>query len=126
MKPFVLLLALMPLFAWCARGQIVCAQPTNILNEKPGPRRVAADFEFRNSGNYPVKILRLHSSCSCTTASIEKKTIAPGESVIVKTTTRVKKSPGTDIVTVNLFTNDKEHPVILLRLVVIIDANAAP
>lgn len=39
-----------------------------------------ARFRFTNSGKNTVKITSIHSSCGCTTADLEKRVYAPGES----------------------------------------------
>lgn len=39
-----------------------------------------ADFVFRNAGARPVTITSVNASCDCTTAELDKKTYAPGES----------------------------------------------
>jgi hypothetical protein len=41
---------------------------------------VKAGFVFRNTGDRPVTITSVNSNCDCTTAELEKKTYAPGES----------------------------------------------
>lgn len=38
-----------------------------------------AAFHFKNAGPDAVTILEIHSSCGCTTATLDKKTYAPGE-----------------------------------------------
>lgn len=41
--------------------------------------RVEFKFAFTNSDAQPVTIAKVETSCGCTTASLEKKTYAPGE-----------------------------------------------
>lgn len=41
-------------------------------------------FEITNSGNQNLEILRLATSCGCTTATISQNQIAPGQSVELK------------------------------------------
>lgn len=47
----------------------------------PGPTDTFVDaaFGFMNSGGGPVTIEKIESSCGCTTASLPKMTLAPGE-----------------------------------------------
>lgn len=40
---------------------------------------VKAAFPFKNSGDHPVTITSVQTSCGCTTAGLGKKTYAPGE-----------------------------------------------
>jgi hypothetical protein len=41
---------------------------------------VKASFPFKNTGDHPVTITGAQPSCGCTTAALDKKTYAPGES----------------------------------------------
>ena len=41
---------------------------------------VKAVFPFTNTGSHPVTITNVHTSCGCTTAGLDKRTYAPGES----------------------------------------------
>ena len=41
---------------------------------------VKASFSFKNTGDHPVTITGTRPSCGCTTAALDKKTYAPGES----------------------------------------------
>src|SRR6267154_2552040 len=41
---------------------------------------VKAAFPFKNTGSHPVTITGAQPSCGCTTAALDKKTYAPGES----------------------------------------------
>ena len=41
---------------------------------------VKAGFRFKNTGDHPVTITGTRPSCGCTTAALDKKTYAPGES----------------------------------------------
>src|SRR5688572_33502698 len=41
---------------------------------------VIARFPFRNAGSDPVQITGIHSDCSCTTPTLDKKSYDPGES----------------------------------------------
>ena len=51
-----------------------------IVVDGPDQPSVRTDFAFRNAGNRPVTVVKLTTSCGCTTADLEKKTYAPGES----------------------------------------------
>ena len=43
-------------------------------------KNVEVHFAFKNTGQTPVTIKDLHTSCGCTTAKLDKKSYAPGES----------------------------------------------
>jgi hypothetical protein len=75
---FILLLLLgsvTPIFA-----QLKWDQPQQKLSVKPGEKAVSAKYRFTNSSTSPVTIVDVRPSCGCTTATLAKKTYAPGES----------------------------------------------
>ena len=56
------------LFGRCARVRLAAA------DKRP------ETFAFRNIGDDPVTIMRVTSSCGCTTPRLDKRTYAPSES----------------------------------------------
>jgi hypothetical protein len=44
---------------------------------------VKTTFHFKNTGDHPVTITGTRPSCGCTTAALDKKTYAPGESGVI-------------------------------------------
>ena len=73
--PFLLLALATPVF-----GQLKWENPEQTFTAKPLDKVVVAKFRFTNVGTTSVKITDLHPSCGCTTAYLEKKEYAPGES----------------------------------------------
>jgi hypothetical protein len=74
---FILLLFLgsvTPIFA-----QLKWDQPEQTLSVKPGDKAVTAKYRFTNNDTSPVTIVDVRPSCGCTTATLAKKTFAPGE-----------------------------------------------
>jgi hypothetical protein len=49
------------------------------VNPKPEEEVVNVEFRFTNKGDKPVTILGLESGCACLSASLDKRTYAPGE-----------------------------------------------
>ena len=75
---FILLLFLgsvTPIFA-----QLKWDQPQQKISVKPGDKAVTAKYRFTNNSSSPVTIVDVRPSCGCTTATLAKKTYAPGES----------------------------------------------
>lgn len=50
------------------------------------PEPVSKEFELSNTGGSRLKISRVSTSCSCTTAEVTKKVIAPGNSTTLTVT----------------------------------------
>ena len=61
-------------------GQLKWENPEQTLNAKPLDKFILAKFRFTNVGTAPVKITDVRTSCGCTTASLQKREYAPGES----------------------------------------------
>ena len=54
-------------------------KPVQSFQRTPADGEIEVRFTFRNVGAAPVTIKTLRSSCGCTTARLERKTFAPGE-----------------------------------------------
>ena len=61
-------------------GQLTWETRVIDLAASPKDNFAEGTFKFKNSGKYPVTILKTESSCGCTSAKLEKKVYAPGES----------------------------------------------
>src|ERR1700686_4934294 len=72
---FLLLALATPAF-----GQLKREHPEQTFNVKPLDKVIVAKFRFTNIGTTSLKITDLHPSRGCTTAFLEKKEYAPGES----------------------------------------------
>ncbi len=77
-------------------------------------------FHFRNSGNAPVTITYIQTSCGCTTAALAKQVFAPGESGDLKVTYRFGGQVGQQEKTVSVTTSDApDVPTVLVARVTI-------
>jgi hypothetical protein len=73
-------------------------------------------FRFTNTGDAPLRFLKITSSCTCTLASLDKWQYAPGESGAIATTFEpTKAGPQTQMITI--LTNDQARPVVKLRVI---------
>jgi len=72
---FLLLALATPVF-----GQLKWENPEQTFTAKPLDKVIVAKFRFTNVGTTSLKITDLRPSCGCTTALLEKKEYAPGES----------------------------------------------
>jgi hypothetical protein len=69
-----------------------------------------ASVDVRNTGKATVKAARVTTSCGCTTATLNKTTLAPGEKSSMVITVKRNGSLGTYTKTVTIETDDAEHP----------------
>ena len=63
-----------------AHSEIVWENASQEFQRRPEDRELAVNFAFKNTGQQPVTITKITSSCGCTTADLPKKTYLPGES----------------------------------------------
>ncbi len=69
-------------------------------------------FKFTNTGNAPVVISQVKSSCGCTVASKPEKPILPGETAQIEVSYDTKKI-GTFSKSVTVISNAKEERMVL-------------
>jgi hypothetical protein len=72
------------MFSPVALAQLKFDKTALELSATQNDNTVKGDFTFKNDGNYPLTIKKLETSCSCTTAALDKKTYQPGESGTIK------------------------------------------
>ncbi len=90
---------------WATLAQTQIAQPT--------AAEVSAVYAFTNQGAAPVGIVSIKSSCGCTTAALEKRTYAPGESGEIVASLKIDNRQGVQKNTITVSTDDGEAPVVL-------------
>lgn len=90
---------------WATFTQNQIAQPTEA--------EVSAVYAFTNQGASPVSIVSIKSSCGCTTAALEKRTYAPGESGEIVASLKIGSRQGVQKNTITVSTDDGAEPVVL-------------
>lgn len=75
----ILTYSLLLMLVAAARAELALETPVIEVKAKPVDEEVTSVFKFRNKGSKPVKILSLHSGCSCLKAELDKTVYAPGE-----------------------------------------------
>lgn len=103
-------------FAGVARAELVFKDPIQSFHCVPEDKAVEATYAFTNSGAEPVEIRRVKTSCGCTAASLDRKTVAPGESgaITAKFSFRGRRGPQRKIVWVT--TGGKAESVLEMRV----------
>ncbi len=64
-------------------------------------------FRFTNTGDNPLIITDVKTSCGCTTPYWPKKPIQPGESDVIKVKFNTNRKPGKQIKTITIHANTK-------------------
>lgn len=87
------------------------------LSATQNDNTVKGDFTFKNDGDYPVTIKKLETSCSCTTAALDKKTYQPGESGTIKSEFTIGHHEGEVVEKyITVTTDDAKHETNQLTL----------
>lgn len=76
--------------------------------------KVEHDYVLTNSGKSDLHIRKVSASCGCTAVQPEKKVIAPGESVNIKTVFNSAGKTGNQNKTVTIITNDPKKSKLIL------------
>lgn len=66
---------------------------------------VTTRFEFKNTGNTPIIIQRVASSCGCTTPSYSREPILPGSDGTITAQYSTVRRPGAFNKTIRVYTN---------------------
>lgn len=93
-------------------AQIAFAQRTfdfGVIKEKDGP--VTHEFEFTNTGDGNLLILKATAECGCTRPSFPEKPVAPGKSGKLKVTYNPTGRPGGFDKVVTVTTNGNPRKV---------------
>jgi len=114
MRFFLLLL----LLTVAAQAQLKWDKPVQKFDRSPEDREIEARYGFRNTGTTTITIKSLRSSCGCTTAKLEKKVYAPGESGEVTLNFRFGDRKGLYRKGVTVNTDEKTGEPTILNLVV--------
>src|ERR1700760_2185150 len=124
MRPFRLL----PLFVLLllsaglhAHAQLKWDQRIQEFHRVPDDKEIWAHYTFHNLTANPVTIKSLRSSCGCTTAHLDKKTYAPGESGEVLLHFIFGDRKGFYRKTVTVTTDDKDAQPEVINLLITIN-----
>lgn len=86
------------------------------LHPKLTDTTAVAHFEYKNTGDKPVKITAVQPSCGCTTAKLAKDVVAPGESGEIVATFHIGERVGPQTKTIHVATDDKPNDATTLTL----------
>ena len=123
MKKWAVLLVALALFgvAGVAAPMISVDNPIYSATVQSGSL-VSHAFVVTNTGDQTLSITNVVTSCGCTTAALDKRDLAPGESVSVTATVNTTGFQGTVTRTVSVSSNDPVNPTAVLQMVMTIAA----
>lgn len=80
---------------------------------KESEGKVSHVFEIKNTGNAPLVLTRVMSSCGCTVPSYDKEPIAPGKTSKITVTYDPAGRVYPFVKTVSVYSNGKEGPEVI-------------
>lgn len=75
-----------------------------------------AYFEFTNTGNAPLLISNVRTSCGCTRPTWPSEPIEPGQKGTISATYRASTRPNYFQKTITVYSNDPEHATVMLTI----------
>lgn len=107
------IVALLLLAAANAYGDISWETTQITQTADPLSESVSATFKFKNVGDFVITIKEIKPGCGCTTATLEKKTYAPGESGEITATLTIGNRQGLQSKAIRVTTDGGEAPTVL-------------
>ncbi len=104
--------------------ELVFVEQSHDFGKVKAGEKVSHKFEFVNTGNAPLEIGRIKTSCGCTVAKLVQKTLASGESSELEVVFSVGNNPGQRTRTITVASNDPAQPTV--NLTVTADVIAKP
>jgi thiol-disulfide isomerase/thioredoxin len=95
---------------------LVADEPTFQFGEAEQGTKVAHVFAIRNAGTAPLEISGVKPSCGCTTAKLDRSTLAPGESATISSTLDLRGKSGAQNQQILVQSNDPKNPNLRLAL----------
>jgi hypothetical protein len=111
---YLFLTALCALSALPATGGLVWKSTVVQAAYAPEDKKATAQFPFKNEGAEEAVIRSVESSCSCTTAHLDKKKVAPGEEGVISATFSVGNRTGLQRKTIAVSEKGKGEPTLLM------------
>jgi hypothetical protein len=103
-------------FFYAARAELAWSVQQQSFRPPPGVQVAEADYRFSNRGQRPVTITEIKPSCSCITATLDKKTYAAGESGVLHVRYNGAGQSGWQLKTIEVKTDEQAVAVTLLRV----------
>lgn len=77
-------------------------------------KKVSYDFTFRNTGDCPLVITRVASSCKCVDAGYTKRPVPPGGEGVITVTYNPRKQQGVFRKAIQVYSNDPDEMHIVI------------
>ncbi|MEO5915870.1 MAG: DUF1573 domain-containing protein [Luteolibacter sp.] len=95
-----------------ARAEVVWEKPSQDFKKSPDDKELFVCYSFTNTGEKPVTIKSISSSCGCTTAELGKRTYLAGESGDLVATFVFGGRTGAQSKNITVLTDDQKKTVL--------------
>ena len=95
---------------------LVWESKTVELKAEPGQSSATVEFPFRNDGEEAVDVVKVSTSCGCTTASIDKRRYVPGEAGSIKGVFDFGPREGMQTKLFRVLTSDGKHETLYFKV----------
>ncbi len=106
------------LVAFSAAGQLEWDTQAWEHHMEPGQEQVSTTYSFRNTGDAPITIGRITSTCGCTVPELDKRRYEPGESGEIEAVFNAGRLTGRQSSTIVVMTDYEASPTYVLRMIV--------
>src|SRR5438094_9600398 len=103
-----------------ARAELKWEQTLIELHPAAGDKEAVGHFKYQNTGNQPVRIKSVRTSCGCTAAQTQKDELPPGDKGEITATFKIGDRTGTQVKNVTVETDDPNHATTVLTLKAVI------
>ena len=103
-----------------ARAELKWEQTLIELHPAAGDKEAVGHFKYQNTGNQPVRIKSVHTSCGCTAAQTQKDEVPPGDKGEIMATFKIGDRTGTQVKAVTVDTDDPVNATTVLTLKAVI------
>lgn len=105
-----------PTAGTAAGPKIVCDAPVYDFGSAVNTKPIQHTFVLKNAGTAPLEIAGTSTSCGCTVATLDKKSLAPGETTELKADLSLTGKTGVLSKTITVRSNDTSTPQGLFTL----------
>lgn len=113
---FILLFCMFSAASWASAPKIAVDQENFSFGQIYQGEKVEHTFHFQNTGDAPLNVEKVRTSCGCTAALLSETVIGPGETGEVSATFDSARFRGEVIKTIYLYTDDPLKPVTQLYI----------
>jgi Protein of unknown function (DUF1573) len=120
MRTHIFALTLSIVICAAARAELKWERTLIELHPAAGDKEAVGHFKYQNTGNQPVRIKSVRTSCGCTAAQTQKDEVPPGDKGEITATFKIGDRTGTQVKNVTVDTDDPVNATTVLTLKAVI------